>query len=326
MSTDLQTITGAIAGMDKVRAGLAELKEKFGGALYDVRTPDGMEAAKLARKACREPRFEVERIRKEAKAPILNLGRQLDKTAAEIETAILAVEQPIHHQITAEEERLEAEKQARIKAEADRVQRLQASLSWIRGAPARAVGKALDVANGVEAELRAFVIDESFGEFEQSARDALSEAKTALATIIAERKQYEADQAELQRRREEDERRRREQEEADRIARKQRDEQLRAEAEERDRLRREEDARRAEERAALDRQREENERIAQGLRDREAELAAKAAAKPKRAKSSLAPFRPRPEDIVQAVAERWAVDVGTAERWLRDLFATEGAA
>lgn len=86
--------------------------------------------------AAREPRYEVERIRKAAKAPILAIGKRLDADAARITAELEKIEAPIDAQIKAEEReakarrdaeaaeaaerlRLEREAQAREKARAD---------------------------------------------------------------------------------------------------------------------------------------------------------------------------------------------------------------
>ena len=84
MSTAVVEVQNAVAEFDKVAAGLAELKGKYAGVVFDVTTTKGMDEAKAARAAIREPRYEIERVRKAAKAPILKLGKELDDRAKAI--------------------------------------------------------------------------------------------------------------------------------------------------------------------------------------------------------------------------------------------------
>ena len=45
----VEQITTAIAEYDSIAAGLAAMRDKYQGAIYDVATRDGMESAKAAR-------------------------------------------------------------------------------------------------------------------------------------------------------------------------------------------------------------------------------------------------------------------------------------
>lgn len=339
MSMDLQKVETAIAGMDRVRAGLAALKSQFGGVLFEVQTAAGMKAATEARRTCREPRYEVEKIRKDAKAPLLQLGKDLDRTAAEIEAEILKVEGPIDSQIKAEEKRLADEKLARIKAEADRVAGIRARIQWITTAPLRASGKSAELAAGVVRDLAQLVVGSEFGEFQAPAMEAHAEALKACTIIVEERKQYEADQAELARQREENERLRAEQAERDRLereeqertermARLKREEEERVDREARERQEIQEAARRRAEREEMDRRQaeldrrhhEQEERDRQAREAEEKRLAAAAAKrKPK------APARPSREQVITVVANEYSVSMEISEAWLVAIFAKETA-
>jgi hypothetical protein len=90
-----------------------------------------MDAAKEHRAAYRDPRIQVEKARKSAKAPILALGKNIDARAAWITERLIEGEEPVHLQIKAEEERREKEKQDRINAEAGRVLAIQEALAGI---------------------------------------------------------------------------------------------------------------------------------------------------------------------------------------------------
>ncbi len=78
MSTELTTVTQAVAEFDRVAAGIATLRSQYEGVVYDVTNHEGMKSAKEALRAIAAPRVEIEKIRKAAKAPILELGRKLD--------------------------------------------------------------------------------------------------------------------------------------------------------------------------------------------------------------------------------------------------------
>jgi len=215
-TTALTVVSAAISEFNKVAQGLAELTKQYKGVVYPVATPQGMAAAKAARTAIRRPRYDIERIRKEAKAPILTLGRELDGEAARIRDEILAIENPIDEQITNEEQRKENERLAKIETERKRVEDIQNRITAIRNWPADAVGKPASV---VEQRLQAateFTVGEDFGEWATNARAALESSRVALSGILSERIAYEAEQARIIAEREELTRLRAEQEERDR--------------------------------------------------------------------------------------------------------------
>ena len=132
MSTELENVQKAVAEFDKVSAGIAALRSQYEGVVYDVTNPQGLRDAKEARRAIAQPRIEIEKIRKAAKAPILELGRKLDGEAKRITEELLAIETPITEQIQAEEAKIEAARQAKIKAEQDRVAAHQSAIAAMR--------------------------------------------------------------------------------------------------------------------------------------------------------------------------------------------------
>ena len=124
--THIEQVQGVLAKFSRVEAGLAALREKHGNVVYPVATTAGMEDAKAARAEIRAGRFAVEKLRKNAKTPLLQIGRRIDQEAIRITEAILEVEQPIDDQIKAEEARKAAEKEAKRAAEVERL-RLEAA-------------------------------------------------------------------------------------------------------------------------------------------------------------------------------------------------------
>jgi colicin import membrane protein len=216
-STELAKVETAITSMNAVDAGLADLRKRFGSVVYDVTTPKGMAEAKAARREIAAPRIEVEKIRKEAKAPILELGRKLDAAAKRITDELLKIEGPIDRQIIAEENRVEAERQAKVKAEQDRVAAILGRIQDITGAinGAARARTAADVAQ-ILADIEAIAIDDSFAEFQESAASAKTAACQQIKVMHEAFVAREAEAARLASERAELDRQRAEQEERDR--------------------------------------------------------------------------------------------------------------
>lgn len=263
---DLRDVNNAVARFDAVAAGIAALQKRYGGVVYDVTVPKGMEAAKEARRAIREPRYEIEKVRKAAKAPILALGRRIDGEADRITKQLLAIEEPIDQQIKAEEARKEAERQAAIEAERQRLAAIDRQIDAMRAAPAEVAGKSADI---IRARLDALYepADFDFQERVDIAKSVRAEVIERLEAMHAERLAFEEEQERLRVEREAEAERRRQEEarleqERQRLAA-ERAEQERKAAEERARLQAERDA--AE---AAERERQEQARREQEERDR----------------------------------------------------------
>jgi hypothetical protein len=239
--TELALISTAIAEFDKVAAGLAALQKQYGGVIYDVKTSEGMDAARKARAAVRQPRLDIETIRQDAKAPILKLGRALDAEARRITDAVKAIEDPIALQITNEEQRIEAEKRAKAKAEERRVNAIRTQIDAIERLPNELFGKDADTLRAELERLRLRYNDDGqvalFAEFYRQAGETMTRAITRLADMLKARTQ--ADQR-AEQQRIEAERLAREREELARQKAEQ--DRLAAEAAEAVRVRREQDA------------------------------------------------------------------------------------
>lgn len=250
----LGKVEGVITEFDKVSAGLADLRTKYSGIVFDVSTTKGMKEACDARLAIREPRYAVEKVRKDAKAPVLALGKDIDARAKYITEALLELEIPIDDQIKAEEARKEAEKAARAAAERARVESIQERINEIRGAvQAASHSNSSTVAAHIE-DIERMVIDDSFQEFKVAAQRAKDETLAALRDMHDKAKAAEEREAQIKAELAELENRRAEQARLEAEAR------MRREAEERehqarlDAQRREEEARMAAEREAQERE------------------------------------------------------------------------
>jgi colicin import membrane protein len=197
-NTDIELVTKALSDFDSVAAGLAQLEKTHKGVLFDVETHGGMELAKAARALLRKPRYEVENIRKAAKAPLLAIGKKLDAEAARITTAILALEEPIDQQIKNEEQRKERERIAKIEAEQKRKDDIQARIDAIRSWPQKATRSTSEVVAKLLKDAQEYKItDELFAEFITTAHDAWIASIDALKGIHSERLAHEAEQARI---------------------------------------------------------------------------------------------------------------------------------
>lgn len=219
--TAIAEVNTAVAKFDRVAAGIVELQSKYKGVLFDVTTAKGMKDACEARAAIRAPRYEVEKVRKECKAPILALGKEIDARAAAITTELLALESPIDAQVKAEELRKEEERKARIEAERKRVAEIHARIDEIKTSPAGVANRdAAKMASAIR-HMVALEIGSSFQEFQATAIEAREYALTKLRQMLADREAFEAEQERLRIEREELARQRAEQEQANIEARRQ---------------------------------------------------------------------------------------------------------
>lgn len=348
MSQELTDVSKAVAEFDRVAAGLGALQNSYANVVYPVTTTAGMADAKAARAALREPRYEIERVRKAAKAPLLALGKQLDAEAARITRELEALELPIDAQIKEEEQRKEAERQARIDAEVKRVSAIQQKIDHIRAAVAAAVGRSSEDIAEAAAQVEEIVINSAeFAEFLTTAEDAkvatlarLNEMQAAALAHELEQKRIAEERAELARLRADQEKRdaaereriaeeKRQADaaraEADRLAREKREAEaarVKAEQDARDvelRKRQEEIdgrelARKIDEQAAADRLEDDR----RALERREAAVA-EAEARANLAKAPKTNKRPSDDEIIKAVAEAFGVSRQTATRWLTEL-------
>lgn len=316
---DIAKVETALTEFDKISAGLAELRTKHEGVVFEVKTPAGMKLATTARAEIRAPRYATETIRKAAKAPVLALGRNIDERAAWITAELLKIETPIQEQIAAEEERKETERARVENAEKERIARIQAGIEELKQIPLEAQGQSaaqlaetMDRLEQVQVGAWAFEFADVAEAMKVRSMNMLRIMHTATAEREAESARLKAERDELEQRRAEqdarekaeaarvaEENRKRETDERarldriaaeeraskDRIAEQERQARAARDAEE-DRLR----AVRQEEEEKLRKEREhlEKERLAKEARDRAASEKAEAKAKAKRDKEEAA--------------------------------------
>ncbi len=207
----LDPATTEVAEYRATEAGLVALRERLAGKTYDLTTTAGDAEARADRRELVTMRTGIERIRKDAKAPLLAQAKLLDNEAARITEAILEVENPIDDQIKADEQRRAAEKKAKAEAEARRAAAIEALFREMREIARQAAGKGSVVIKAKIDALEAFEIDERFGERYGEAeaecgallgdlRDALLAAEDReeeARRLAAERQAIEAEKARM---------------------------------------------------------------------------------------------------------------------------------
>lgn len=178
----------ALKEISKVEKGLAKLKQTYANVVFDVTTHKGMEQAKKARLAIREPRYALEKIRKAEVSKIRAAQTALNAEAERITNEILAIENPIHAQITAEEDRKEREAVEAARKEQERIDQIRTELDRLAGTPARAANENLSI-NDIQviiAALGAEPLDaEFFKEFLAEAEHTRGKVIEELRTLVA---------------------------------------------------------------------------------------------------------------------------------------------
>ena len=337
LDISVEEVTHAVAEITKMDVVIAQLHQKYDKVIFEVDKPEGMTAAKEARKEVREPRYFIENLRKDGKRPILALGKQLDGRAAEMTERLMAIEMPIHESIKEEETRVERERQAKIDAEAVRVESIQEKIHDIRASIERVHAFGIPDVKQVSKEiegLERLPIDQSFGEFADQAEDAkvatlakLREVHTAAVEREAEQTRLNAERAELEELRDANEKReaqvqaRRKRAEAK--AREKRDAAEKKQREELEAQRKkqaaaqkkidEESARLATERADLEREqrKEADRKAAEEKAEQDRKDAAQAAAKNAK--------YPGTDEIIRVLATHFSVPTNTVRGWLTKL-------
>ena len=188
----ISVVATNIDEIDAVQLGLDELKTKYHDAVFDMTTASGADEARKARAAIRDPRYRVERARKDAKSKLAKLGKQIDERAGQITETLLELEIPIDNQIKAEEARKEAERQQKIMAEQQRQTAIRASLAAIAEIPAK-TSRDVDALRCAIAMLEEMQPSEAV--FEEFIEQAISLRARSLETLRATLAEEEASQA-----------------------------------------------------------------------------------------------------------------------------------
>lgn len=169
---------------EKVSAGLLDLTTKYANVVFDVATTKGMDEAKAARAAIREPRYAVQRATKAAKDELNSIKKNVEDRGAQIVESLLRIEDPIDAQVKAQEELKAAEKARKEQAERERVEAIQAAIASIRAIPgnvvvqsAAAIKEALDGVAALQ------ITEGHYAEFLPHAADAKDAAVSQLIAM-----------------------------------------------------------------------------------------------------------------------------------------------
>ena len=185
-------------------AALAELEAKYRGIVFDVATAKGLTEAKAARAEIRGYRVDLEKMRKELKADVLEKGRLIDGEAKRITAELEALEEPIDGQIKAEELCKEQDRQAREEAERAAIQAIQEKIANIRKSPIICSGfSSAQIANALASAEQFEVKEDEFGLYIALAQQAKAEAVIALQKMLAVAQGQEAEKARIAEEREE---------------------------------------------------------------------------------------------------------------------------
>lgn len=202
VSRSIATVQDAVAGFDRFQAGIAAIAAAHPvDVACDLATTAGMKAAIAGRAAWRDPRIALEKARKAAKAPVLELGKAIDAFAGRVEAQLLIGENNYDRQIKAHEAAVKEAAIARAKAEAERIARHEAGLNTIRLYVQKANG--LDSAK-LRAGIEALAAQRYGAEWEEFAAKAVIAQTETLETLqsmlnIAVAREEEAAERERQR-------------------------------------------------------------------------------------------------------------------------------
>jgi hypothetical protein len=198
LTSSLQRVQSEVAAFDKIAAGLAAIEQAHPSNLaVDVTTTAGMKQAIAGRAAYREPRINVEKARKAAKAPVLELGKQIDQFAANLESQLRIGESNYDEQIKAEEARKEAERQAKAEAERVRVALIRTQIDTIKNHAQFAIGKPAEAILNILSGVEGFDVDDSFQELKAEAEAAKQDTIAKLKDLHAAQVQQEAEAARI---------------------------------------------------------------------------------------------------------------------------------
>ena len=108
-----------------MRKDLAVFEEEYSSIVVDCSTPKGMKSAKDCRKEIRDARSNLEDLRKEAKAPVLAKGTQIDDEAKAIKEKLDALFTKFDDSIKAIENKKEIDAAKAIKDQEDKLHELE---------------------------------------------------------------------------------------------------------------------------------------------------------------------------------------------------------
>ena len=110
---------------NNMRKELAVFEEEYSSIIIDCTTPSGMKSAKDCRKEIRDARSNLEDLRKEAKAPVLAKGTQIDDEAKAIKEKLDALFAKFDDSIKAIENKKEIDAAKALQSQKDKLHELE---------------------------------------------------------------------------------------------------------------------------------------------------------------------------------------------------------
>ncbi len=184
-----------IAEFSEFESSLAEFKQRYEGAVYDLSDPAQEKQARSDKHAIGKVVSKLDATHKTAKAPLKEKVDLLDGERKRIKDQLLSIQDGIKNQIATREAEIEA-RHEELNAKVEAI----SALSIFEGLypDSALIGERLEAA-------KAAAINESFDEYEADAALAKSKAIESLENLLAETKAREEEQKELARLRAEEE-------------------------------------------------------------------------------------------------------------------------
>jgi hypothetical protein len=162
------------------------------GVTYNIQTKEGMALAKEHRAVLRAIRIDADKERAARKAPITAIGKLLESKYTEIEAAVTPHEDKFNADIKAEEERIETEKAAKLKAEEEAKAAIQNKIDAIKNKPLEVMNKTVEDIETAIAELSPLIpTPTEYGERFIEAEFALKATLDTLQNILNGKKAQE---------------------------------------------------------------------------------------------------------------------------------------
>lgn len=175
------------------KAKLADAIDSLRTISYDITTTAGMAIAVKCRALPRDIRIAANKERAARKEPITKIGKLLESGFDQIEERTTPLEDFFDADIQAEIERKEAEKAAKILAERQRTEAIQADIQNLRDMALRVAGQNSVLINAAIEILEEIDATEArFAEFAPDAAKAISETIDKLVAMLESAKASEA--------------------------------------------------------------------------------------------------------------------------------------
>lgn len=187
----------ALAELGKVDKGIADLKAKFAGKVYDCTTTAGMSLAKEARLEIRDVRYQVPKIAEKVTKQLNALKAEVKDEAERIVSELLEIENVSHLQIQAEEDRKAEIKRQKEEAELLRVQTIKERIAVITGLHLKLVNvpnslSMREIIQTVKEQVTA--TEAEFQEWQPMAQMAIDETLRQMEIIASEKESAEIEE------------------------------------------------------------------------------------------------------------------------------------